>query len=178
MMRVGRMDLLVRLSLVFLGVFVCGEVLGQSFPYSVPQAPEFDSRGNVRGSDGQDAQDPPVQERRPRRRPAVPTHETREYYQTARPYAPQPPQPPQSARPASAPPPHYGVAPRPTAPQQMQPQPDCTQYPMMIARAQSEVEMQMTAKQYLTCLLKLGWPMEQARRQVIQTIEATFRMAR
>jgi len=60
----------------------------------------------------------------------------------------------------------------------MQDRPDCSQFPMMIARARSEPEMQMTARQYLTCLLKIGWNMEQARAQVISTIESTYRLAR
>ncbi len=52
---------------------------------------------------------------------------------------------------------------------------DCSQYPKLIASARSEAEMQITARYYLTCLLKQGWVMEHARTQVIQTIEAAVR---
>ncbi len=55
---------------------------------------------------------------------------------------------------------------------------DCSQYPGLIANARSEAEMQITARYYLTCLLQQGWIMENARTQVIQTIEAAVRSNR
>jgi hypothetical protein len=38
--------------------------------------------------------------------------------------------------------------------------------------------MREVSKQYLTCLLMNGWNIEQARNQVIATIESTYRLAR
>ena len=79
-----------------------------------------------------------------------------------------------------APPPR---TPAPSAPPQQpvtanQGRPDCSSYPMMIAQARSETEMRAVAQMYLTCLLKSGWNMEQARSHVITTIESTYRLAR
>jgi hypothetical protein len=56
--------------------------------------------------------------------------------------------------------------------------PDCTQYPMMIAQARSEGEMRMVARQYLTCLLRNGWSMAQAKKHVISVIETSYRYIR
>ncbi|MGC8602447.1 MAG: hypothetical protein ACP5VS_02020 [Desulfomonilaceae bacterium] len=64
---------------------------------------------------------------------------------------------------------------RQNAPVQQPRMVDCSQYPGLIANARSEAEMQITARYYLTCLLQQGWLMENARTQVIQTIEAVTR---
>jgi hypothetical protein len=48
----------------------------------------------------------------------------------------------------------------------------------MIAQARSEAEMQITARYYLTCLMQNGVPMENAKAQVIQTVEAVLRANR
>jgi hypothetical protein len=159
----------------------------QEFPYSVPKAPEFDHRGNYLGH-GSDA--PPSQERSSRNGGQEQASQERSYYTAVRPYAPQAPVPPQGLGPA----PQVQQVPRPqriraTAstppppqpepqPQQMQQPPDCTGYPMAIARARSQGEMQMIARQYLTCLLKTGWPQDRAREQVIRTIESTYAVTR
>lgn len=159
------------------------QALSQQFPYAAPQAPEFDERGNLRA--------PAQSDEEPAPRPSTPPVRNREradtqpvpQYGVVTPHAPEvaapspPAHRPQQQRPA----PNYQSA-RPPMPQQPPAQipdrPDCSQFPMMIARARSEPEMQMTARQYLTCLLKSGWGMEQARDHVIRTIESTYRLAR
>jgi hypothetical protein len=201
-----------------LGVAQC--CVAQDFPYSVPQAPEFEYRGNpAAASSGTNAD----------RRPTKRSHHSRPQmedepidYRSVRPYAPQdgqPPQPvrrsrpdlaspapryatpapegygpPQDIRSVPVTPEGYGPAPirapasampapaqRPPAagmpaPVQQEERPDCSVYPMIIARSRSDPEMQMAARQYLSCLLKTGWNMDQARMQVISTIESTYRL--
>jgi hypothetical protein len=166
-------------------VVLCAVASGnaQTFPYSAPQAPEFDQNGNPmppgRGEIVQpdpQAGPQPQQNIAPRDQPD---------YRAVRPYAPQEQpapnanprrskrqanqgqyMPPNRAAPASAAPP-----PQPQAGVR----PDCSQFPMLIARSQSEAEMQMTAKRYLACLIQNGWQPDQAKQQVIATIESTFR---
>jgi len=159
----------------------------QDFPYAVPQAPEFNGGGNELPSGQADTELSP-RRRRSRARQEQPPPASWTDYRTARPYVPQDassamrqPAGPRAQRgstypgPASAPPPAVGTTPPPGS---VQDRPDCSQYPMMIARSRSEPEMQMTARQYLTCLLKNGWNMEQARNHVIATIESTYKLAR
>ncbi len=158
----------------------------QDFPYSVPKAPEFDYRGNYLGP-GSDP--PPSQERSSRNGGQEQASQGRAYYTAVRPYAPKAPVTRQGLGPASQrqpvprpqriratastpPPPEPGSQP------QMQQPPDCTGYPLAIARARSQGEMQMIARQYLTCLLKTGWPQDRARQQVIRTIESTYALTR
>ncbi|MGO9569826.1 MAG: hypothetical protein ACLP5H_20020 [Desulfomonilaceae bacterium] len=183
MMRLGMIAVLVG-TLFLAGAFVSKGVVAQDFPYSVPQAPEFDHRGNYVESGSTEESDAG---HRPRSRPYprlnenelrygevksyaphdAPSAPSRRRAPRSQGYAPQPPGPPTMAsNPPSLPPP------------QMQQRPDCSQYPMMIARSQSEPDMQMVARQYLTCLLKSGWTMDRARQQVINTIESTYRLAR
>ena len=185
------------LSLIFLclgffliiGMFLEPGLLAQDFPYSVPQAPEFDRRGNHVESAPADNYEP---RRRVRRHSehVAPSNETE--FRSVRPYTPNGPQPmvapsqprPEvppvghAARPAPAPHQIQTPPPPPAQPQPPQGRPDCSQYPMMIARASSEAEMRGVAQMYLTCLLKSGWNMEQARSHVITTIESTYRLAR
>jgi hypothetical protein len=211
---------MVKFSLVFFWValFVIGllpelNLLAQDFPYSVPQAPEFDDRGNHVEPDPADTYAPRKRSKR-RSENAQPDNQTD--LRTVRPYASNGPQsamtPPKprpevpitgyAARPArnepgydfqpaptrppaasappssvSAPPPVAAAPPqRPIA--ATQGRPDCSRFPMIIAQARSEAEMRATAQMYLTCLLKNGWNMDQARNHVIMTIETTFRAAR
>jgi hypothetical protein len=189
--------------LVIFGSGSFGAVLAQDFPYAVPQAPEFDDRGNpvnMRDSELQATRS------RVKRGPYSSNMDAQSDYRSVRPYAPQGgPQPVSvppsaSAAPVSAPrspsigseqaPPTVraprGQAREPMGPQppgqppQGQPQgmPDCSHFPQLLARAGSEPEMQTVAKEYLTCLLHSGWTMEQARSHVINTIEMTYRLAR
>jgi hypothetical protein len=164
----------------------------QDFPYAVPQAPEFDTGNSA------PPPEPTISESRPRSRKHRRTQDldyrsVRPYVQepqavpAARPYAPQPEimEPPQQmANPtvASTPPPPRPMPQRMPMPQQpvqgSQRPPDCSQFPVLIAQSKSESEMQMTARMYLTCLLKSGWQMEQAKQQVIATIETTYRLPR
>ncbi len=171
-------------SLFLAGAFVSQCVVAQDFPYSVPQAPEFDHRGNYVESGSTDA---PDAEYRPRSRRTPRQNENAPRYGDVKPYSPQDAPAPPSRRPAPraqnytpAPPgPPTMASNTPSAPPpQMQQRPDCSQYPMMIARAQSEPDMQMIARQYLSCLLKSGWAMDRAREHVINTIESTYRLAR
>lgn len=158
----------------------------QDFPYMVPQAPEFDESGNAL-LPGQPEAVEPSSRKRSRTRVDQPQPGPRTDYRTARPYVPQDPpamEPPAGrggmgipapTRPPNGPPPR-GYTQPPSGP--VQGLPDCSQFPMMIARSRSEPEMQAVARQYLTCLLKSGWNMEQARNQVIATIESTYKLAR
>jgi hypothetical protein len=159
----------------------------QDFPYAVPQAPEFDTEGNHAPSGEADTEDPPRRKRsRARHEQSPPSSQSD--YRAVRPYVSQEPSP--SVQPPPGPKAPLGasyqgptMAPAPPAaapapPGSAQNRPDCSQYPMMIARSRSEPEMREIAKQYLTCLLMNGWNMEQARSHVIATIESTFRLAR
>ena len=180
--------------LVFLlisGVFQEKRSLAQDFPYSVPQAPEFDRRGNHIESEPADNYTP-----RPRsgRNSEHNSSGNEEDLRSVRPYAPngsqpmvappsQPAAPPAgyATRPAPAPSPQQIQTPPPPAaqypPAASQGRPDCSRFPMMIAQARSEAEMRGVAQMYLTCLLKSGWTMDQAKQHVITTIESTYRLA-
>jgi hypothetical protein len=178
---------------LIIGLFQGPSLLAQDFPYSVPQAPEFDRRGNHIESAPADNYEP---RKRSRRYSRHHSHSNETDLHSVRPYAPNGPQPmvapPQpypavppagyAARPAPSPSPHHTQAqPPPVAqypPAATQGRPDCSRYPMMIAQARSEAEMRGVAQMYLTCLLKSGWNMEQAKQHVITTIESTYRLAR
>ena len=183
MMRLGIIVILAG-TLFLAGAFVSQSVVAQDFPYSVPQAPEFDNRGNYVEAGSTEEPDAGY---RQRSRPYPQVNENELRYGDVKPYAPQDASPAPSRRraprsqgyvPPSPGPPAMASTPPPPPPPQMQERPDCSQYPMMIARAQSEPDMQMIARQYLTCLLKSGWTMDRARQHVINTIESTYRLAR
>jgi hypothetical protein len=183
MMRLGIIVILAG-TLFLAGAFVTQSVVAQDFPYSVPQAPEFDNRGNYVEAGSTDEPDA-GQRQRSRAYPQVNENELR--YGEVKSYDRQDAPPARSRRrapraqnynpPPPGPPAMASIQPPPPPPQ-MQERPDCSQYPMMIARAQSEPHMQTIARQYLTCLLKNGWTMDRARQQVIATIESTYRLAR
>lgn len=169
--------------------------LAQEFPYSAPRAPEFDYRGNYLGPG---SEPPSSQKDSSHDDGQVRESRGRSYYTSVRPYAPQAPNPrhgssssprryeptapqrvPVEASTPVQPPPQVQPQPHPQPQPQVQQQPvDCSGYPMAIARARSQGEMQMIARQYLTCLLKTGWPQDQARQQVIKTIESTYAVTR
>jgi hypothetical protein len=183
MMRLGIIVILAG-TLFMAGAFVSQSVVAQDFPYSVPQAPEFDNRGNHVEPSPTEA---PEAGYRQRSRQYPQENEDELRYGEVRSYAPQdaPPAPSrkrarrvQGYVPPSSGPPAMASNPPPPPPPQMQERPDCSPYPMMIARARSEPDMQAIARQYLTCLLKSGWTMDRARQQVINTIESTYRLAR
>jgi hypothetical protein len=180
-------------SSLFLGVLLMmglgsfQTVLSQDFPYAVPQAPEFDDRGNA--TESRDME-PPAPRSRSKRHSSIQGSDPNMDYRTVRPYSP-PPGPQQISVPAA---PSVGPIPyRPSAqvpsgrspepatvapqPPQAQMMPDCTHFPQIIAQAPSEPEMRIAAQEYLTCLMHSGWNMEQARKHVIATIETT-KMAR
>jgi hypothetical protein len=158
----------------------------QDFPYAVPQAPEFDRGGRAAPADQADTETP-RKRKRSHHRHEQSSPRSRSDYRTVRPYVPQD-APPAGQQPAGPRAPlgatYHGPtsAPRPPAPAppsaSVQRRPDCSQYPMMIARSRSEPEMREISKQYLTCLLMNGWNIEQARNHVIATIESTYRLAR
>ncbi len=175
---------------------------GQDFPYVVPEAPEFESPESVGKTPApapraSTEQKKPFQSNQgifkpkfetgamnPARVPEAPISGN-DYYRP--PIAPEPPRtgPVRGPTAESRPVPPAASPQRPVAsvPQQgsgagMQPQSDCSQFPMLIARSRSDTEMQMTARQYLTCLIQGGWTMEQARDHVIRTIETTYRPGR
>ncbi len=150
--------------LMSLGAVATEEAAGQRFPYEAPRAPEFDDRGNPVDA---------VTEKEPTRN-ARPSRVRRTAPRAPR--AASAPPPPLAGRgprrsPASAPPPNVPV-------QQPQGPPDCSQFPGLIASAQAPNQMQWYARQYLTCLLKRGWGMPQAKQEVIRIIEASRRRAR
>lgn len=181
---------------IFLGLIVAciifaadHQAMSQEFPYAAPQAPEFDDLGNV-VAPGESEAAPPRRTRQSSPRRERSNVQPPSEYGVVRPYTPpdmtpSPPPAPQPSWPQQAPnyrsaqpmAPH-AAAPPSRPPAQAPDRPDCSQFPMMIARARSEPEMQNIARQYLTCLLKNGWNMEQARTQVISTIESTYRLAR
>ncbi len=150
--------------LMSLGAVASKEAAGQRFPYEAPQAPEFDDRGNAIDSatdkkpsrDSQSSRVRPVAPRTP-----IPASSSR----TPR-VRSELPQPPPTAATPNVP------------PQQPQEPPDCSQFPGLIATAQAPNQMRWYARQYLTCLLKRGWRMPQAKQEVIRIIEASQRRGR
>lgn len=196
-------------TLYFLAGFLAAMVSGlydgaacQEFPYSVPQAPEFDGRGNFLRKPEQS--EPPATRRASRQAPSTEVNGNGVSYRTERPYVPEefapeaptpiprpgartqpaPPQGPPApvSAPGYAPPPQQQAPPQMSSiPQQGPPNqggPDCSQFPMMIAQSRSEAEMQLTAKRYFTCLLQNGWPYEQAKQHIINTIETMNKAGR
>ncbi len=169
----------------------------QEFPYIVPMAPEFNSSGELvrpdRSATGRSRRRyrapsaPPVAPssgnyRRPRPY-APPPSEELVYPQPMNPPAPQyaqPPQRPRAVAPVPQRPPAVASAPPtgavPSSVQQQGPPrtPDCSGYPMLIANARSDAEMQTAAREYLTCLMMNGWPQEQAKKHVIGVIETAY----
>jgi hypothetical protein len=176
---------------VFALVFaLCQVTFAQDFPYAVPQAPEFDTGGSMLPPAFAEE---PVPE--PRSLQPQPSHrkrsrsstEPRTDYRTVRPYVPQDAPPPEASypqipQPPIAGPPQMGnpavASTPPGSPPQMQQRLDCSKFPMLIAQAKSDQEMQWTARLYLTCLVRSGWNEEQAKQQVVNTIESTYRLAR
>jgi len=192
------------LVLVLLAMGASGiDLYAQQFPYSVPQAPEFNPSGesvaptparrpaqtrphpSVSENYEQQPSVPlvspgfPTAPRSPRGPRGPQAEAPTPYVQPERPLnsgAPQRPGPmPQPVGPASGMP---GASSPPQGPTQGQPQPDCSGYPMMIANATSEGEMRAAAKEFLTCLLYSGWQIEQAKQHVISTIESTRALRR
>lgn len=163
----------------------------QGFPYTgpaAPMAPEFDRRGNLLqpGAELSVSPSPPSRTSGSREASEGPVD-----YRTVRPYVPQGSSPKRVTAPVAPRTPEYQPspgAPAPVAapplpsPSMGQPQaqpvwrerPDCSAYPLMISQARSQGEMQTLAREYLTCLMKNGWDMEQAKKHVIATIETTY----
>ncbi|MDQ7783713.1 MAG: hypothetical protein RDU20_12590 [Desulfomonilaceae bacterium] len=148
--------------LMSLGAVATEQAASQRFPYEAPQAPEFDDRGKPISSGADDDPEPDyrpsgVRPTAPRTPPAV-----------------SPPSPPPVRRDARRVP---ATAARPQVPDSQPPQPqeppDCSQFPGLIATAQDPNQMRWYARQYLTCLMKRGWRMPQARQEVIRIIEAS-----
>ncbi len=184
MMRFG-MVIVLSVAMVLVGTVVTQSVVAQDFPYSVPKAPEFDNRGNHLDTGSTQPLDS-RHRRHSRRYQQQNSNSLR--YGSVKPYVPKMllQLPRANGRRGLTsitssrvlqqwhPEPAY----QPPPPPQVQQRPDCSRYPMMIARARTEPEMQMTARLYLTCLLDSGWGMDQARQQVINTIESTYRLTR
>lgn len=160
------------------------DVSAQTFPYQVPEAPEFNSRGNYKK--------PSAKKRRASTSRSRSTPSRGYGYQSRQPYSPQPgpraavPRSPVQQAPAARARP-YAPAPGRTSPAatapgpvpgQIQPRPDCSQYPIMLSQARSQGEMRMVARQYLTCLMKNGWSLELARKHVISLIQTQTPYAR
>jgi hypothetical protein len=190
---------------VALGSGLCQRAQAQDFPYMVPQAPEFDDRGTpVQSSDGESSA-PRSHLRRgnyPQAGEVRSEPENRVDYRSVRQYTPRtgprsaamPPITGQSE--LSSPPQAHYPTPASTRPQQRQTarnqppqqpgaspggppgQLDCSQFPQVIAQAASEGEMQLAAREYLTCLLRTGWNQDMARKHVIATIETAYKLAR
>lgn len=150
----------------------------QVFPYSAPKAPEFDANGNYvpPGSRSQAVpasvpKAPTVGNRQPARQATRPRAQaiSRQPSQNQAPVAPQQGQMPMQRQAA------YSGAPGVQQPRQ---QNSCAQYPMQIMNARSEVEMRQIARYFLTCLMQQGWSQQQAKDQVVRTIESTFKVGR
>lgn len=194
MSRVGMVFLLGAALVLWLGLPVASHA--QDFPYAVPQAPEFDT-GDGMAPPASVEESPPT----PGSEPSSPrrgrsSKQPKPDYRAVRPYVPQetapsvagpqiphaPEMPAPQARPPRMQPPQMGnpavASTPPGPPPQMAPRLDCSKFPMLIAQAKSDEEMQWTARLYLTCLVRSGWSEEQAKQQVINTIESTYRLAR
>ncbi len=189
-----RYCIIIVLSIIHCWLVVPDCARAQDFPYLAPTAPEFDSATSAsRGP----SKNPNSQGTGPKISPVTPqimkdfgfgppTDDTPEQVVSSPPVRPKNDHStngnphsrtnPQSQFRQDAPPP--GGRSRPIGPVQQRPRADCSQYPALIANARSEAEMQMTARYYLTCLLQGGVPIENARAQVIQTIEAALRVGR
>ena len=163
-MRYGIVAVVVGLIFLVAGI-VCPSAFSQDFPYAVPQAPEFDSRGKH------------VKPRTRTRRSGYKAPRVGTGYRAVR-HKPQPivrPRGPVQARSTQRVAGPTTIANMPSGAQALaQPRPNCTQYPMKIARSKTQAEMQMNARLYLTCLLKNGWNMQAAKNQVITTIQGVF----
>lgn len=189
-----RYCIIIVLSIIHCWLVVPDCSRAQDFPYLAPTAPEFDSATSAsRGP----SKNPNSQGIGPRISPVTPqtmkdfgfgppTDDTQEQVVSTPPVRPQNNHStngyPRSQTPAPSnfrrdTPPAVGQS-HPVGPVQQRPRVDCSQYPALIANARSEAEMQMTARYYLTCLLQGGVPVENARAQVIQTIEAALRVGR
>lgn len=170
-------------------------VESQDFPYLAPVAPEFDGSGVVQTRGPSKA--PSSFGTGPKLSPitpeamknfgfAPPSNNAEEQVVSNQPSSNYPPPSTNGSAPSQTPPrstvrrdPSPTAGPRQqNGPTQQPARVDCSQYPAIIANAKSEAEMQVTARYYLTCLMQDGWPMENARAQVIQTIEAAFRANR
>ncbi len=185
------------MAILFVAVFVVwgDQCFGQNFPFMVPEAPEFDSPDSMekppsssrpidqnkpfRSNSGNLKPQFEVGSMMPSNVPEAPV--SNNDYSAS--YRPGPVRTPaaetQQAPPAMAQPqkPVASIPPQGSA-TGMRPQTDCSEFPMLIARSKSDMEMQMTSRHYLTCLMQGGWSMEQARDQVIRTIETAYRPGR
>jgi len=191
-------------AVALINVIASAQIRAQEFPYVAPLAPEFDGRGNLVRESSRPRQNlsSSVQSRfssqapvrlevpsslntastsqgtapRPVVAPQIPG------YRGSNHSAPRPPQ--QASFPQSPDNRRTMTGPAPLASNSTRQQPgpttrqDCSQFPMLIANSRSESEMQMIARQYLTCLIQTGWNTDQARQHVISTIESTYRLAR
>ena len=183
-----RYRVLIFLFLTLLGVGAFDYVEPQDFPYLAPVAPEVDNGGSQLRGPGKSNNDQKIG---PRITPFEPEAiknfgfgpPTQDYED---PIVSKPPSTKQGTPSQSQPRPAmrqdaYPPSPGPKqnrAPTQQPKRVDCSQYPVMIAQARSEAEMQITARYYLTCLMQNGVPMENAKAQVIQTVEAVLRANR
>jgi len=187
--------------LVLVNLVSSATLFGQDFPYLAPQAPEFDVRGNLIPSSPSETRgtnynrqseknifsnNQPLDSNyiKPGKAPfAAPSAPGLDNFQN---------QPLSDGRAsnASAPP-----AQRNPVRQERQSSPgiqssveqgpsggkavsDCSLFPVMIAQARSQAEMQMTARQFLTCLMQSGWNADQAKQHVISVIESSSRASR
>jgi len=180
--------------------------MAQDFPYIAPEAPEFDSRGNPMErtsqkpfSTGRQLERHPTATGNFMRSETLPLQLDRFHEESSTatgslssPQAPiysrAPESPSKPSGPMSFPEspgnnaarvrPPAATSPSPGTSFQPQERSDCSEYPILLAGARSENEMQFNARRYLTCLMQNGWSMDQARQQVINTIESAARVAR
>jgi hypothetical protein len=178
--------------LMILETAVTPPARGQDFPFLVPQAPEFNSRGQQTEPRGPQNLAAPYPEPRPQRGSPGPVNRDMSTYRVRRPDIPPEPMTTGPTRrgtlqaaPQVAPqaPPQRPATPNPYSGQSYlgqapPPRPDCSQYPMAIAQARTEEEMRMAARLYLTCLMENGWSQEQARNHVISVVETSYRHTR
>jgi hypothetical protein len=203
--------------LIALGSGFFGRGQAQDFPYMVPEAPEFDDRGNPLTASDVD----PSPSMRHGKRGASPQAgvdrqdaDRQTDYRAVRPYVPQttgpraaavapsdrpmelsaPPQAPYSAPETNAPEPRApkprrSARQQPAAEQPVQQSPeqapgmapgqlDCSRFPLLIAQAPNPGEMQLVAREYLTCLMRSGWTQDMATKHVINTIQTAYKLTR
>lgn len=195
----------IALLFIIIGLVIPQGALAQDFPYLAPEAPEFDGRGNpvdrpyqrpsVTGKQSGRSASTGDQSTRTDVMPLQPDRTSSGFQLAPRtlssPQAPigsreseNPAKPgnypsfPQIPRNNAPTPPPVAAYPPPGAPSQTPERSDCSEFPVLLATARSESEMQFTARRYLTCLMQNGWNMDQARQQVINIIESAARVGR
>ncbi len=154
-----------------------GPVGSQGFPYAVPKAPEFDSKGRVVKRSKAAPRAKRTRARSTRTRTASRSTPKRGRIQRGRTgYAPAGPAPATYGRSrqgtAVAHARSVSHGPSEALPQQQQQTSDCSEFPSVIAQCRTQDQLRWQARLYLTCLMKNGRSQAQAQNEVIATMQA------